>query len=138
MGFVLLCVALGAGAIALWVHVRIGSGPLAPQNLRTALLHVGASLVVGQLAVPLLMKLLVGGSPLLNLVAIFLIAFPADLLPARVDLDDHDAAGLASSPLAEPRLRSGDSMRRTAACRSGTPSLRRIEDTCVRTVTPEM
>jgi hypothetical protein len=76
-GFVLLCVALGAGAIALWVHVRIGSGPLAPQNLRTALLHVGASLVVGQLAVPLLMKLLVGGSPLLNVVAIFLIAFPA-------------------------------------------------------------
>jgi hypothetical protein len=76
-GFVLLCVALGAGAIALWVHVRVGSGRLAPANLRAALMHVGASLVIGQLAVPLLMKLLVGGSPVLNLVAIFLIAFPA-------------------------------------------------------------
>jgi hypothetical protein len=76
-GFVLLCVALGAGAIALWVHMRVGSGRLAPANLRAALMHVGASLVIGQLAVPLLMKLLVGGSPVLNLVAIFLIAFPA-------------------------------------------------------------
>jgi hypothetical protein len=76
-GFVLLCIALGAGAIALWVHVRVGSGRLAPANLRAALMHVGASLVIGQLAVPLLMKLLVGGSPVLNLVAIFLIAFPA-------------------------------------------------------------
>jgi hypothetical protein len=76
VGFVLVCVALGAGAIALWLHVRIGSGPLAPSNLRIALLHVGASIVVGQLAVPVLMNVLVG-SPLVNLAAIFLIAFPA-------------------------------------------------------------
>ena len=76
-GLVLLCIALGAGAIALWVHVRFGSGRFAPANLRVALIHVGASLVVGQLAVPLLMKLLVGGSPLVNLAAIFLVAFPA-------------------------------------------------------------
>jgi hypothetical protein len=76
-GFVLLCVGLGAGAIALWVHVRLESGPLAPSSLRTALLHVGVAVVVGQLAVPLLMKLLVGVSPVVNLAAIFLIAFPA-------------------------------------------------------------
>jgi hypothetical protein len=77
-GFLLLCVALGAGAIALWIQVRIGSGRLAPGNLRAALIHVGASLVVGQLAVPLLMKaLLAGESPLLTLVAIFGVAFPA-------------------------------------------------------------
>jgi hypothetical protein len=76
-GFVLLCVALGAAAIALWVHVRLASGPLAPSSLRTALVHVGVAVVVGQLAVPLLMKLLVGVSPVVNLAAIFLIAFPA-------------------------------------------------------------
>jgi hypothetical protein len=77
-GLFLVCVALGAGAIALWVHVRIGSGRLAPGNLRAALMHVGASLVVGQLAVPLLMKvLLAGDSPVLTLVAIFGVAFPA-------------------------------------------------------------
>jgi hypothetical protein len=77
-GLLLSCMALGAGAIALWIHVRIGSGRLAPSNLRVALIHVGASLVVGQLAVPVLMKvLLAGDSPLLTLVAIFGIAFPA-------------------------------------------------------------
>lgn len=77
-GFLLLCVALGAGAIALWIQARIGSGRLAPGNMRAALLHVGASLVVGQLAVPILMKvLLAGDSPVLTLVAIFGVAFPA-------------------------------------------------------------
>lgn len=77
-GFLLLCVALGAGAIALWIQVRIGSGRLAPDNLRAALMHVGASIVVGQLAVPILMKILLAGdSPVLTLVAIFGVAFPA-------------------------------------------------------------
>jgi hypothetical protein len=77
-GLLLLCVALGAGAIALWVYVRIGSGRLAPGNLRIALIHVGASIVVGQLAVPVLMKvILAGDSPFLTLFAIFGIAFPA-------------------------------------------------------------
>jgi hypothetical protein len=77
-GLLLSCVALGAGAIALWIYVRIGSGRLAPANLRVALIHVGASLAVGQLAVPVLMKVLLAGeSPLLTLLAIFGIAFPA-------------------------------------------------------------
>lgn len=77
-GILLLCLALGAGAIALWVDFRIRSSRLAPANLRAALLHVGASLVIGQLAVPVLMKLfLAGDSPVLTLVAIFAIAFPA-------------------------------------------------------------
>ena len=78
IGLFLVCLALAAGAIALWIDVRIRSGSLAPANVRAALIHVGASLVVGQLAVPLLMKLiLAGGSPVFGLVAIFGIAFPA-------------------------------------------------------------
>ena len=78
IGFLLACFALGAGAIALWVHVRFGAGRLAPTNLRAALLHVGASIVVAQLAVPILMKLVLAeGSALLTLTAIFTIAFPA-------------------------------------------------------------
>jgi hypothetical protein len=77
-GLLLSCVALGAGAIALWIYVRVGSGRLAPGNLRVALIHVGASIVVGQLAVPVLMKVIIAGdSPLLTLFAIFGIAFPA-------------------------------------------------------------
>jgi hypothetical protein len=77
-GVLLLCLALGAGAIALWVYVRIGSGRLAPANIRAALLHVGASIVVGQLAVPVLMKaVLAGDSVPLTLFAVFGIAFPA-------------------------------------------------------------
>ena len=77
-GLLLSCVAVGAGAIALWIYVRVGSGRLAPGNLRVALIHVGASIVVGQLAVPVLMKVIIAGdSPLLTLFAIFGIAFPA-------------------------------------------------------------
>lgn len=78
IGLLLLCFALGAGAIALWIHVRFGSGRLAPANLRAALMHVGASLVVGQLAVPLLMRLVLAeDTAILTLTAIFTIAFPA-------------------------------------------------------------
>jgi hypothetical protein len=78
IGLLLMCFSLGAGAIALWIHVRFGSGRLAPENLRAALMHVGASLIVGQLGVPILMKLVLAeGSAILTLGAIFTIAFPA-------------------------------------------------------------
>jgi hypothetical protein len=78
IGLLLLCFAVGAGAIALWLYVRFGSGRFAPANLRAALIHVGASLVVGQLAVPALMKvLLAAGSPAVTLIGIFAVAFPA-------------------------------------------------------------
>jgi predicted Na+-dependent transporter len=77
-GLLLVCLALGAGAIAVWVYVRIGSGRPAPGDMRSALIHVGVSLVVGQLAVPLLMKLFLGGESVpLTLFAVFGIAFPA-------------------------------------------------------------
>jgi hypothetical protein len=78
IGALLLFLALGAGAIALWIYVRIGAGRLAPSDLRAALIHVGVSLVVGQLAVPPLMKLVLAGESVpLTLFAVFGIAFPA-------------------------------------------------------------
>jgi hypothetical protein len=76
IGVFLVFLALGAGAVALWVDVRMTR--LAPSNLRSALFHVGASIVIGQLAVPLLTKLLLeGGSVAYSMVAIFAVGFPA-------------------------------------------------------------
>jgi hypothetical protein len=77
-GLLLLCIGVGAGAIALWVYVRIGSGRLAPADMRAALIHVGISLVLGWLAVPPLMNvfLAVESAPV-TLFAVFGIAFPA-------------------------------------------------------------
>ena len=78
IGAFLICLGIGAGAIALWVYVRIGSGRLAPDDIRGALIHVGVSLVLGQLAVPLLVKLFVAAHSVpLTLFAVFGIAFPA-------------------------------------------------------------
>lgn len=68
--------AVGAGAIALWVDARFRG--LTPQSIRTALIHVGASLVLGQLAVPGAMGLVSdGSSPAVVLAIVFGIAFPA-------------------------------------------------------------
>ena len=78
IGAFLLCLGVGAGAIALWVYVRIGSGRLAPADIRAALIHVGISLVVGWLAVPPLMNLFLAlDSVPVTLFAVFVIAFPA-------------------------------------------------------------
>lgn len=72
----LVFLALGAGAIALWVDARLKR--FAPTNFRTVMLHVGVSIVVGQLAVPVLTQLLAsGGSYAYVLVAIFAVGFPA-------------------------------------------------------------
>jgi hypothetical protein len=77
-GALLVCLALGAGAIALWIYVRIGSRRLAPADMRAALIHVGVSLVVGLLAVPPLMNLFLAAESIpVTLFAIFGIAFPA-------------------------------------------------------------
>jgi hypothetical protein len=75
-GVFLVFLALGAGAIALWVDARVKG--LAPSSLRGALLHVGASIVLGQLAVPLLTRLIIeGGSAAYSMAAIFGVGFPA-------------------------------------------------------------
>ena len=76
LGMLLILIALGAGAIALWADVRLSR--FTPKDLRQALMHVGASIVIAQLAVPLLMKtMLAAESPVAVLVAIFGVAFPA-------------------------------------------------------------
>lgn len=72
----LVFLALGAGAIALWVDVRLKR--FTPTTLRAVMLHVGASIVVGQLAVPVLTHLLAGGgSYYYGFVVIFAVGFPA-------------------------------------------------------------
>ena len=76
LGTLLLLYAIGAAAIALWTDTRFGQ--LAPESIRTALIHVGAAMAVGQLIVPLGIHLLVGlGSPAATLAALFLVGFPA-------------------------------------------------------------
>jgi hypothetical protein len=72
----LVFLALGAGAIALWVDVRLKR--FVPTNFRAVMLHVGASIVVGHLAVPVLTHLLAGGdSYAYAFVVIFAVGFPA-------------------------------------------------------------
>jgi hypothetical protein len=72
----LVCLAIGAGVIALWVDARLRR--FAPRELRVVMLHVGASLVVGQLIVPALTHLLAAGGSQINvLVAIFAVGLPA-------------------------------------------------------------
>jgi hypothetical protein len=72
----LVFVLFGGAAVAVWINTRYPK--LAPEELRRALIHVGVSLVVAQLAVPLLIKDVVAlGTPAAILFAIFGIAFPA-------------------------------------------------------------
>jgi hypothetical protein len=76
VGLFLILITAGAAAIALWLDTRFPK--LAPKDMRQGLLHVGASIVIAQLAVPLLIKALAeAGSPLGILLALFGIAFPA-------------------------------------------------------------
>lgn len=50
VGVFIVAFALGSALLALWIDQRFPR--LAPQTLRAALLHVGASVVVAQLVVP--------------------------------------------------------------------------------------
>ena len=76
LGALLVVYAIGAAAIALWTDTRFAR--LAPDTIRTALIHVGAAMVVGQLVVPLGIHVLVGlNSAIATLAALFLVAFPA-------------------------------------------------------------
>jgi heme O synthase-like polyprenyltransferase len=71
-----LLFAVGAGAIAVWIDARFPR--LAPEEMRRALIHVGISIVVAQLLVPIGMRLLLGvETHVATLFAIFGVAFPA-------------------------------------------------------------
>jgi hypothetical protein len=68
-GTFLILFALGAGAIALWIHVRFPK--LAPETMMKVGLHVGAAWVVGDA------MLAAGGSMASGLVSVFLFYLPA-------------------------------------------------------------
>lgn len=75
VGIFLGFLAVGSGAVALWFDARFRS--LAPGSIRSAMLHVGAALLVG-LAVPVAMQLVTQESAAAVVLAmIFGVAFPA-------------------------------------------------------------
>jgi len=69
-----ICFLAGAAAIAVWTDVRFPS--IAPTSLRAATLHIGATLVVAQILVPLATGA-VTGSRALALLATFAVGFPS-------------------------------------------------------------
>lgn len=64
----------GAAAVALWIDGRFPG--LAPRTVRSALIHIGATMVGAQIVVPLSAHFLTG-SHLLVLVSACAVAFPA-------------------------------------------------------------
>lgn len=75
-GAFLVVFAAGAGALAVWVDVRFPR--LAPDSIRAALVHVGASIALAQLLVLPALHTLVGlGRLLPALVGVCGVALPA-------------------------------------------------------------
>jgi hypothetical protein len=71
----LIALILGASAIALWIHARFPG--IAPEGLRTAIIHVGIALIVGQAIFPAFQVVLPGMNPLARaLVMTFLLGLP--------------------------------------------------------------
>ncbi len=69
-----LAVTVGAGAIAVWLDVRLG--PRSPRTLRTALTNLGVSLC-GLNLIPLLLTALVDdSSPASKIVGVLVIVLP--------------------------------------------------------------
>jgi hypothetical protein len=73
----LVALALGAGAIALWINFRFPG--LAPERLRTVVIHVGIAMLVGLAVVPAIDAIVTGSlSPLMRAIVItFLVGLPA-------------------------------------------------------------
>lgn len=69
-----LCFLAGAAAVAVWVDVRFPA--IAPQSLRAATLHMGATLIAAQVLVPVATRTLTG-SQALAILAAFGVGFPA-------------------------------------------------------------
>lgn len=65
---------VGALALALWTRARFPH--LAPAGLRGALIHVGLTMIAGQLLTPVVLHLLTGSTNIV-LVGIFAVALPA-------------------------------------------------------------
>jgi hypothetical protein len=71
----LIALTLGSGAIAFWIDSRFPG--IAPAGLRTAVIHVGAALLVGQAVLPVAHSLLPAMNPVARaLVITFLLGLP--------------------------------------------------------------
>ena len=68
------CLLGGAAAIAVWIEVRFPR--LAPQSIKAATLHIGATIIVAQLILPLATGVLTH-SWTLAMVATFAVALPS-------------------------------------------------------------
>jgi hypothetical protein len=73
----IVALALGAGAIALWINHRFPR--LAPARMVVAFIHVGIAMVIGMLLVPAVDALVEGSvSPLMRAIVItFMVGLPA-------------------------------------------------------------
>jgi hypothetical protein len=72
----LMVLTLGAGAIALWINFRFPK--LAPQQLKIAIIHVGAAILVGQVVLPGLVTAVPDSNPVVAaLVLTFAFGLPA-------------------------------------------------------------
>jgi hypothetical protein len=73
----LIALALGAGAIALWINFRFPG--LAPEKIRTIVIHIGVAMLIGMAVVPAVDELVSGSvSPLVRAIVItFLVGLPA-------------------------------------------------------------
>jgi hypothetical protein len=67
---------VGATALALWSHIRLGSR--VPSSMRGCLIHVGASLVICRVVLPILGDVLRStGRPELRFIDVICVALPA-------------------------------------------------------------
>jgi hypothetical protein len=73
-GTFVLLLALGGGALSLWIHVRFPN--VGPRELRTVLIHVLVSFAAVQLAAPVV-KLAAEASDFATLAGVFGVALPA-------------------------------------------------------------
>ena len=71
---VIFCIAVGAGAIALWVDVRFPK--LMPWNLRRLLVHLIAAIAVVYVVGPAMGFVAHSGLPAANLASVFCVGFP--------------------------------------------------------------
>src|SRR4051794_21677217 len=71
---VLICIAVGAGAIALWVDVRFPK--LMPWSLRKLLVHLIVAITIVYVVGPAMGVVSRSGLPAANLASVFCVGFP--------------------------------------------------------------
>jgi hypothetical protein len=70
----ILCIAVGAGAIALWVDVRFPK--LMPWSMRRLLVHIIVAIAIVYVVGPVMGFVARSGVPAANLASVFCVAFP--------------------------------------------------------------